>query len=58
MSTAFDKLRRGVSGPVKEGRDAGVHELNFDGANLASGVNLCQLQAGDESSSRDPWSRC
>ena len=58
MSSVFDKLYRGVSGPVNERRDAGVHEVNCDGSNLASGVYFYQLQAGDESSSRDSWSRC
>ena len=32
---------------VNERRDAGVHEVRFDGSNLASGVYVYRLQAGD-----------
>ena len=32
---------------LNERRDAGVHEVKFDGSNLASGVYLYRLQAGD-----------
>jgi photosystem II stability/assembly factor-like uncharacterized protein len=43
----FDILGREVSVLVNERRDAGVHEVRFDGSNLASGVYFYRLQAGD-----------
>ena len=43
------ELARLVDG---EHRKAGVHELGLDGSNLASGVYLCRLQAGDTVLSR------
>jgi hypothetical protein len=43
----FDMLGRAVSVLVNERRDAGVHEVKFDGSNLASGVYFYRLQAGD-----------
>jgi photosystem II stability/assembly factor-like uncharacterized protein len=45
--TVYDILGREVSLLVNERRDAGVHEAQFDGSNLASGVYLYRLQAGD-----------
>jgi hypothetical protein len=45
--TVYDILSREVSVLVNDGRDAGVHEVNFDGSNLASGVYFYRLQAGD-----------
>ena len=45
--TVFDMLGREVSVLVDERKDAGVHEVKFDGSNLASGVYLYRLQAGD-----------
>jgi hypothetical protein len=42
-----DILGRQVSVLVKEKKDAGVHEVRFDGVNLASGVYFYRLQAGD-----------
>ena len=56
--SVFDMLGRGVSVLVNERGDAGVHEVKCDGSDLASGVYFYQLHAGDESSSRDSWSRC
>jgi hypothetical protein len=44
--TVFDILGREVAVLVNEGRDAGVHEVKFDGSNLSSGVYFCRLQAG------------
>ena len=43
----YDMLGREVSVLVNERRDAGVHEVKFDGSNLASGVYLYRLQAGN-----------
>jgi hypothetical protein len=45
--TVFDILGREVSVLVNERRDAAVHEVKFDGSNLASGVYFYRLQAGD-----------
>jgi hypothetical protein len=45
--TVYDLLGRQVSVLVNERRDAGVHEVKFDGSNLASGVYFYRLQAGD-----------
>ena len=42
-----DILGRKVSVLVNERKDAGVHEVRFDGSNLASGVYFYRLQAGD-----------
>jgi len=45
--SVYDMLGREVSVLVDERKDAGVHEVKFDGSNLASGVYLYRLQAGD-----------
>jgi len=45
--SAYDMLGREVSVLVDERRDAGVHEVKFDGSRLASGVYFYRLQAGD-----------
>jgi photosystem II stability/assembly factor-like uncharacterized protein len=42
-----DLLGRKVAVLVNGKRDAGVHEVMFDGSNFASGVYLYRLQAGD-----------
>jgi hypothetical protein len=42
-----DILGRQVSVLVNEPRDAGVHEVKFEGSGLASGVYFYQLKAGD-----------
>jgi len=39
-------LGREVSVLVNEKKEAGVHEVKFDGSGLASGVYLYRLQAG------------
>jgi hypothetical protein len=44
--SVFDMLGREVSVLVNERRDAGVHDVKFDGSNLASGVYLYRLTAG------------
>jgi len=44
--TVFDILGREVSVLVNERREAGVHEVKFDGSKLASGVYVYRLQAG------------
>jgi hypothetical protein len=45
--TVYDILGREVTVLVNEKRDAGVHEVKFDGSNLASGVYFYRLKAGD-----------
>jgi hypothetical protein len=45
--TVYDVLGREVSVLVNHRMDAGVHEVKFDGSNLASGVYFYRLQAGD-----------
>jgi hypothetical protein len=45
--SVYDILGREVSVLVKERRDAGVHEVKFDGSNLASAVYVYRLQSGD-----------
>jgi hypothetical protein len=42
----YDILGRKVSELVNEKRDAGVHEVMFEGMNLASGVYFYRLRAG------------
>jgi hypothetical protein len=44
--TVYDILEREVSVLVNERKNAGVYEVKFDGANLASGVYFYRLQAG------------
>lgn len=44
--SVFDMLGRKVSVLVNQRRDAGVHEVKFDGSGLSSGVYLFRLQAG------------
>ena len=50
--SVYDMLAREVSVLVDERRDAGVHEVTFDVANLASGVYVYRLQAGEFQQSR------
>jgi hypothetical protein len=45
--SVYDLLGREVSVLVNDKRDAGVHEVKFDGANLASGAYFYRMQAGD-----------
>jgi hypothetical protein len=44
--SVYDILGREVSVLVNDRRDAGVHEVKFDGSNLASGVYFYRIQAG------------
>jgi hypothetical protein len=44
--SVYDLLGREVSAIVNERRDAGVHEVKFDGSNFVSGVYFYRLQAG------------
>jgi hypothetical protein len=44
--SVYDVLGREVSTLVNEWREAGVHEVKFDAAKLASGMYLYRLQAG------------
>jgi photosystem II stability/assembly factor-like uncharacterized protein len=48
----YDILGREVTVLVNERRDAGVYKVKFDGSNLASGVYLYRLQAGEFVQSR------
>jgi photosystem II stability/assembly factor-like uncharacterized protein len=45
--TVYDILGREVSVLANDRRDAGAHEVKFDGSNLASGVYFYRLQAGN-----------
>jgi hypothetical protein len=45
--SVYDILGREVALLVNERTEAGVHEVKFDGANLASGVYSYRLRAGD-----------
>jgi hypothetical protein len=45
--TVYDMLGREVAVLVNERRGAGVHEVRFDGSNLASGVYFYRLTAED-----------
>jgi len=45
--SVYDMLGREVSVLVNERREAGVHEVKFDGSDLASGVYFYRLQAGE-----------
>jgi hypothetical protein len=45
--SVYDILGREVSVLVNDRREAGVHEVKFDGSNLASGVYFYRIQAGD-----------
>jgi hypothetical protein len=45
--TVYDMLGRKVSVLVNEKREAGVHEVKFEGSNLASGVYFYRLSAVD-----------
>ena len=44
--TVYDVLGREVSVLMNERREVGVHEVRFDGSNLASGVYFYRIQAG------------
>jgi YD repeat-containing protein len=44
--SVFDILGRQASVLVNERREAGVHEVKFDGSNLASGVYFYRIEAG------------
>jgi hypothetical protein len=45
--SVYDVLGREVSVLVNDRKNAGVHEVKFDGSNLASGVYFYRLTAGD-----------
>ena len=45
--SVYDVLGREVEVLVNEIRDAGVHEVKFDGSGLSSGLYFYRLQAGD-----------
>jgi hypothetical protein len=46
--TVYDILGREVSVLVNEKKDAGVHEVKFNAAGLASGIYFYKLQAGSD----------
>ncbi|MCC5908402.1 MAG: T9SS type A sorting domain-containing protein [Balneolaceae bacterium] len=48
----YDMLGREVATLVEGAVEAGVHSVNFDGANLSSGVYIYRLQAGNTVLSR------
>ena len=50
--TIFDLLGRMVAKPIDGHLQAGRHELVFDASDLASGVYLYQLRAGDRTETR------
>jgi hypothetical protein len=43
----FNNLGQKVASLVNESEEAGYHDVKFDGSNLASGVYLYRLTAGD-----------
>lgn len=45
--TVYDISGRKVAEPVNGWRCAGVHEVTFDGSDLASGIYLCRLVTGN-----------
>lgn len=48
----FDILGREVATLVDDVQPAGVHSMNFDGSNLASGIYFCQLRSGEFAATR------
>jgi hypothetical protein len=48
----YDVLGREVSTLVNDVRNAGNHEVNFDASNLASGMYIYSIKAGDYSASK------
>ncbi|MFH1735790.1 MAG: T9SS type A sorting domain-containing protein, partial [bacterium] len=49
--TVYDLLGRQVALLVNGHRDAGIHDVSFDAQNLASGVYIYRLTAGDYTAS-------
>jgi hypothetical protein len=45
--SVYDILGREVTVLVNEKRDAGIHEVKFDGTHLASGVYIYRLTVGE-----------
>jgi len=45
--SVYDLMGREVSVLVNQRRDAGVHQVRFDGSNFASGVYFYRLQTGE-----------
>jgi hypothetical protein len=44
--SVYDLMGREVSVLVNQRRDAGVHQVQFDGSNFASGVYFYRIEAG------------
>lgn len=44
--SVYDMLGRKVKDLINDKFDAGIHTLNFDGSELASGIYICRLEVG------------
>ena len=42
----FDEIGNEISTLVKETKDAGIHEVNFDASELSSGIYVYKIDAG------------
>jgi len=50
--SVFDVLGREAIALVNEGREAGVHQVSFDGSGLSSGIYFSRLRAGESVQTR------
>jgi hypothetical protein len=50
--SVYDMLGREVARLADDREEAGVHEVEFDGSNLATGVYFYRLKAGDFAQTR------
>ena len=51
----YDMFGREVSVMANDKRDAGYHEVTFDGSKLASGVYFSRIEAGSYVETRKQW---